>query len=54
MPKAVSVLCRNVSRVASRKNSVSRGLAPGHPPSTNGTPIESSACRTFSLSSTEN
>ena len=38
MPNAVSVACLRVSPVARRKNSVSRGFAPGHPPSMNGTP----------------
>ena len=52
MPNAVSVLVFSVSFVASWKNSVSRGFAPGHPPSTYGKPIWSSLCRMRSRSST--
>ena len=51
MPNAVSVLVFRVSLVASLKNSVSRGFAPGHPPSTNGNPTWSSLCRMRSRSS---
>ncbi len=38
IPNEVNAACCSVSFVASRKNSVSRGFAPGHPPSMNGTP----------------
>ena len=38
MPNDVSAACWSVSLVASLKNSVSRGFAPGQPPSMNGTP----------------
>jgi hypothetical protein len=34
IPNAVSWACLRVSLDASEKNSVSRGFAPGHPPST--------------------
>ena len=51
MPNAVSVLVFRVSLVASLKNSVSRGFAPGQPPSTNGKPTWSSLCRMRSRSS---
>ena len=53
IPNDVSVACCRVSFVASRKNSVSRGFAPGHPPSMNGTPSWSILCRIRMRSSIE-
>src|SRR5213596_1302137 len=44
--------CCSVSFVASRNNSVSRGFAPGQPPSIYGNPTWSSRCRMRSRSST--
>jgi len=53
IPNAVSVACRSVSFAARRKNSESRGFAPGHPPSMYGTPSWSSLCRMRRRSSIE-
>ena len=53
-PKATSSACfRSSSERARRKNSVSFGIAPGHPPSMKPTPNSSSSRAMASLSTTE-
>ena len=54
LPKAVRAVLERPSLPAFSKNSSSRGLEPGHPPSTKSTPNSSSLDSMSSLSSHEN
>ena len=52
-PKATTVACFKGVSLIIRKNSMSFGLAPGHPPSMNCTPSSSNRWATMTLSSAE-